>query len=258
VVKLRSIQVLRAVAVCAVAFHHAYGISHHGTDARLGAAGVDLFFVISGFIMARIGSAKTPLQFLRARALRIFPLWWIALIPWFLQYRPGPLWSISSLSLWPVYGGNFHLPPLIVGWSLCFEMLFYAAFAVGLATRWWLPLMAFGIFLLGSQPTMLSAYLGSPLILEFVAGVAIARVPKIERLGLPLLVLAVVAFARSPVDYYGDVIGPRVWVRVFYWGVPSALAVYGALCLERRFAHRAFNFAVFLGDAKGTSESAAA
>jgi len=246
--KLRSIQVLRALAAIAVVFHHAYGMGHPHGEERLGAAGVDLFFVISGFIMAAIGSGRTPLGFLGARAKRILPLWWVALIPWMAVLRPDARLAGSSIFLWPVYGGAFHNPVLPVGWTLCFEMLFYVAFAVGLATRWWIPLGAFFLFFI-APGTALTAYLGSPMILEFVAGLAIAKLPKVERLGLPSLILAFIGFALSPVDQYAEVVGAGAAVRTCWWGIPATLTVYGALCLEQRFHSPLFNLPVFLGDA---------
>ena len=65
--RLRSVQVLRGIAAMAVVAHHAFS----GT--RIGAAGVDLFFVISGFIMATCGRDRRPLEFLADRAWRIYP-----------------------------------------------------------------------------------------------------------------------------------------------------------------------------------------
>src|SRR3569623_1364627 len=81
--KLRSIQVLRAVAACAVVVLHAV----HDIDAPIdrtgfGAAGVDLFFVISGFIIANVAQGRGDGEILRDRLWRIYPLWWVALLPW--------------------------------------------------------------------------------------------------------------------------------------------------------------------------------
>lgn len=248
--KLRSIQVLRAVAVMAVAFHHAYGVAHPATEARLGAGGVDLFFVISGFIIATIGKDRTPAEFLVARARRILPLWWIALVPWLFYRTPDFAETLSSFSLWPIYGGQFHPPVLPVGWSLCFEAMFYIGFALALATRWWVPLVPFVVFALApNSGNALLGYLGSPMILEFLLGIMIARLPRFEGAGLPLMGLAVVALLLSPVTHFDQMIGPTAALRILYWGLSSAALVYGALCIERRFANRLFDLPVFIGDA---------
>lgn len=248
--KLRSIQVLRALAAIGVVIHHAYSAVNPHSVAQLGAAGVDLFFVISGFIMATIGPRRSPGSFLFDRAWRIFPLWWIALIPWLIVRQPDMQELLSSLALWPIYGGAFHSPVLAVGWTLCFEILFYAAFAMALATRIWVPLLGFALCLAASNSgSALFHYLGSPLILEFLAGVVIARLPRLQALGLPLLVIGLAAFASSPLDYANEAFGEMAWLRVFHWGLPAAITVYAALSLERHFTHRLFEAPVFLGNA---------
>ena len=81
--KLRSIQILRAFAAFSVVALHSY-MSSQSVDAspfRIGAAGVDLFFVISGFIIATIAPSQAPGAFLLSRAWRIYPLWFVALLP---------------------------------------------------------------------------------------------------------------------------------------------------------------------------------
>jgi exopolysaccharide production protein ExoZ len=248
--KLRSIQVLRAVAALAVLIHHSVSVITVDSEFRIGAAGVDLFFVISGFIMATIGPGRTPTQFIADRAWRILPLWWIAIFPWLVVKRPDLAAIASSLALWPIYGGSFHLPVLGVGWTLCFEMLFYAAFAAALASRWWIPIGAFALFLIAPKGGSAAlAYLGSPMILEFLFGVMIARLPRIAAIGLPLILASLVALALSPVGFYDAMTGSAALERMLHWGIPAALIVYGSLSLERRFASAAFDAPVFLGNA---------
>src|SRR5690606_27058234 len=76
--RLHGIQYLRAVAALGVVVFHA--AERSGTHFAIGAAGVDVFFVISGFIMWVITSqrAPSPAAFLRDRIERIAPLYWIA------------------------------------------------------------------------------------------------------------------------------------------------------------------------------------
>ena len=90
--RLRSIQVLRGIAAMAVVAHHAFD------GPRLGAAGVDLFFVISGFIMATCTGARSPGQFLADRAWRIYPLWLIAVAPWIVMNPESFLVIVRSIS----------------------------------------------------------------------------------------------------------------------------------------------------------------
>src|SRR4051794_23602479 len=82
------LQYLRGIAAMAVAIYHVQlGVTYYsevptGTTSRFGAAGVDLFFVISGFIMFYIAAEKQPApsKFLTARLLRVIPLYWLVTI----------------------------------------------------------------------------------------------------------------------------------------------------------------------------------
>jgi peptidoglycan/LPS O-acetylase OafA/YrhL len=71
--KLRSVQALRAIAACAVVVLHAVPDARAPVGgAGYGAAGVDLFFVISGFIMANVSKGRTGSEFVRDRLWRIY------------------------------------------------------------------------------------------------------------------------------------------------------------------------------------------
>lgn len=245
--KLRSIQVLRGIAACAVVLHHAYRHVDPDTFARVGAVGVDLFFVISGFIMATIGPGRSPGRFMVDRIWRIFPLWLIAVSPWLMTSLERPT-LLASLTLWPIYGDGFSSPALLVGWSLCFEMLFYCAFALALASRAYVPLCVFlACAVIGPRIDLL-AYLGSPLIFEFLAGVCIAQL-KPTRYGTALIGIGLLWLSVTPVDYYSEVWRTGAWIRLGAWGVPSALIVYGVRSLEDRFSSPVFAPLVLLGDA---------
>ena len=252
--RLRSIQVLRALAACAVIFLHAYPEPHLPVgNAGYGAAGVDLFFVISGFIMANIAHGRTAGQFLRDRLWRIYPLWWIAVLPWLVMVPRGPTFVMSSLSLWPVYAGGYYVPVLKVGWTLSFELLFYLGMTLAIATRGAVPLALYALFLMGALWTAspLLHFIGSPMALEFLMGVLVARLPRHRALGL-LVPVGVGLFALTSPGI-GDIeatLGAH-WAlsRTWQWGVPAALIVWGALSLERLFEHRRFDLPVAIGDA---------
>lgn len=199
--KLRSIQVLRGIAAMGVVFHHveiadASSLMRFGV--AVGAAGVDLFFVVSGFIMATIGSGRRPTEFILGRIWRIFPLWLIAVLPWLLAFSYDRETILTSLTLWPIWSGVFHTPALVVGWTLCFEMLFYSGFAVALATRPSVPIIGFIACLALAAPNGVIGYLGSPLILEFLAGVCIARL-RPARFPVALITAAVTWLAIAPI-----------------------------------------------------------
>ena len=239
--KLLHLQILRTLAASLVVVDHTYNeLWHRGAmpaghlDAAyiLGHLGVSAFFVLSGFIMMRqsagnFGSRTSPFNFAWHRILRIVPLYWIATVLWFGTLRltrvptPRPLLQLAlSLAFLPNIANPKKLDPILgQGWTLNYEMVFYALFALSL----FLPLkrgvpillgVLVSIVLLGSVfPAMplhrLWGFYTYWLIILFAAGVALAvverRLGKISRrnlsfspawlLCLPMLMLLA---ARSP------------------------------------------------------------
>jgi len=246
--KVQSIQVLRALAVMAVVYAHVF------TTGR-GTAGVDLFFVISGFIIARVSSDRPAATFVKARLWRILPVYWLAALPyvaWPILYGT-PDWAkiAATISLWPVWGGAYQQPLLPVAWSLYFEMLFYAAVALWLiGKRWAIGAAVLAVVAAVVTPGPATAFLLSPIILEFVAGFALARVGSF-RLALPALILGLVLLFAPERSFEGVTMldGSTAWLRLAMYGVPSSLIVYGALGLERWFAEPWARPLVFIGDA---------
>jgi exopolysaccharide production protein ExoZ len=252
--RLRSVQVLRAIAACAVVFLHAFSdVRGPIGNAGFGAAGVDLFFVISGFIMANVSQGRTAGQFLRDRLWRIYPLWWVAVLPWLLFLPRGPAFVASSLTLWPIYGGSYCVPVLMVGWTLSFELLFYGGMTLGLATRSAVPLALYALCLAGAltTPSALLHFIGSPMALEFLFGVMVARLPRRAALGLLIPIgIAILATTAPATGLIAVALDPpsAVW-RGASWGVPAAMILWGALSLEPLFEHRLFDLPVKIGDA---------
>jgi exopolysaccharide production protein ExoZ len=251
--KLRSIQVLRGIAACAVVvLHSIHQVGEPVGNSGYGAAGVDLFFVISGFIMANLVRERPAAEFLRDRLWRIYPLWWIALLPWLFMVPRGPTAVWASVTLWPVYSSGYYAPVLTVGWTLSFELLFYVGMAVAIATRATLSLVVYAVFLLMSftLPSSLTQFLGSPIALEFLMGVAVARVPRHPGVSL-LIPVAIVLILRSDPELGGDLTLHPLWAlrRALEWGCPAAMIVWGALSLEPLFARRLFDVPVKAGDA---------
>lgn len=241
---------LRGIAAVGVVALHALG-------AQAGAAGVDLFFVISGFIIGKVMVGQTAMSFLAARFWRIFPFYWVCSLPWLYvawathQLEAGR--TIASLSLWPVATSQFGEPYLTQAWSLCYEMLFYYSAAFALVTRKgrWLIAAFFPILALNlAHPSVLAGFLGYPLILDFIMGLAVGKVQLDDRIGASALGLGALLVLTVPASYFvHHTVGISDFStlrRVVVWGVPSAMIVYGALSLER-FA--TFRPLVLLGDA---------
>jgi exopolysaccharide production protein ExoZ len=138
--KINNIQALRAYAAIAVVIFHTGYIFPHML--QMGKFGVDIFFVISGFIMAKICDGDTRF-FLRRRLIRILPPYWGMTILLFLfglmfprlLYATSPHFVelVKSLLFIPYYREDGLIRPLLyVGWSLNYEMLFYLLLSLGL------------------------------------------------------------------------------------------------------------------------------
>ena len=260
---LSSIQVLRGIAVVMVVLFHVFGL-------QIGAAGVDIFFVISGFIMFHtnrnvFGLTGAALLFLKRRILRIAPLYWMctAFACWLW---PGvELKSlVASVLFVPVRGedGSIHTV-LAPGWTLNFEMFFYIVFAAGLMLprKYGLPVIVAtlsALILLGlaTKPTQAAfIYWTNPLILEFVFGLAIAYAYEkgktlSSKMGMGTFALGVIILAIFSLSHYPTPNRAYAGYLVLGWGLPAALIV-GAAALSDRGALATARWRIpqLLGDA---------
>ncbi len=155
-------------------------------------SGVDIFFVISGFIMVHILRSDTrPGLFWLQRFTRIAPLYWIATLvaflgglvlpDWFFG-RQSPGFALQSALFMPTgHDSNAH-PLISPGWTLVYEFAFYTILSLCLAVR--RPpfgaavlvvalVVAIGPLLAGSIP-WLGYYSDQALMLEFLFGMAVA------------------------------------------------------------------------------------
>jgi exopolysaccharide production protein ExoZ len=147
-----NIQILRAIAAYLVVFHHiqSHFVDNHSVAAvsNIGIIGVDIFFVISGFIMilTTSGEARSPLSFWRDRLVRIVPLYWLATFSLvglsLIGLAPTGLhgWDLqdllaSLLFIPEVRADGAGMPILFVGWTLNYEMFFYLLFGLALLLR---------------------------------------------------------------------------------------------------------------------------
>ncbi len=265
---LASIQYLRAAAAIAVLVFHA--ADRTGVRFGAGAAGVDVFFVISGFIMWVIGArnAATPWDFLRRRAQRIAPLYWLVTLGLaaaflvapglFRNLQPTPSHVALSLAFVPHTNPGGNVAPLVEpGWTLNFEVFFYVVFAACLAAPRALRLGVLSSALIGL--TLFGAVLAptgpiaqtytSPLLLEFLAGVWIGWAwcrglcpgPR-----LAFALLAAGACALAGLELLAIDVAPA---RALLWGAPAVAIVWGGLGLERAGKVPNWRAARLLGDA---------
>ena len=278
---LLAIQALRGFAVMGVVLMHvplylANKLQVPDVLPRflIGAAGVDVFFVISGFVMvyasqrlfAQPGATRT---FLLRRAARIVPMYWIAstvLLANILLRFPsleaatgGSSWDyvVTSYLFFPyVRADGSDMPLLAVGWTLFYEAFFYVIFGLLIFMPRRESVLAIGgvlcaFVLLGLLVRLPYpfAYWVNPIILEFVCGMALAvayrdglRLPSSASYGLLATGIAALAWSWT--------YPPSAAWRFPSWGLPG-VAIVAALTLARvPFARNAFwRVFAFLGDA---------
>ena len=276
----RNIQGMRAIAALIVVSAHIFQniapMRTHWTKTFLsvvGGAGVDIFFVISGFIiyhvmrraiasMDAVGKGRAAYVFAMKRFIRIYPLYWIVFGTSYLVMA----WAPPAES--PPHEPLFQLLALIdnvpnfyvsVAWTLTFEVYFYAVVGLSLlllarqamvGVAIWFAMVG-GATLLGlwfpwSRPL---DFVFAPLVLEFLLGIAVAMLIDrgFHRFHGALLVGAFIWMAIGTLFLMPSLFVQNVahWGRlvaitrsfalhVVCWGMPAAIFIYGIVVLETR------------------------
>jgi peptidoglycan/LPS O-acetylase OafA/YrhL len=280
-----NIQALRAVAALLVVFVHLDVFARALGLPTTGHGGVDLFFVISGFIMVHTtsqssrseassrGEARSPVgpgEFMLNRLTRIAPIYWLLtlatfavawLVPTLMQATVADVEQLLlSLAFIPFRKSNGLVQPvLFVGWTLNFEMFFYALFALGLAFRDRRRGVLAVVLLLGAlvasgwwlrPENVQAAFYTRPIILEFAAG-----------MGLGLLgsrVRCETALGRVAVGLTGAIaLGAVALVPVFLptasrlltHGLPALIVVASAIILHESGVSWSSRWVLALGNA---------
>lgn len=249
---IAGIHYMRGIAALMVVLFHAISflVIYRGYDSPIAhhvlATGVDIFFVISGFLMVRTtrrfdGGRLDWRQFLKKRLVRIAPLYWaltLALAA-LLLFKPDLAerqidlsFLLKSLTFLPteVPGSDVQSTIIPVGWTLVYEMFFYVVFAFATALSYRAGLIGVAAFfvLIASLHGYFSNYYlslySNPIILEFVFGMAIAwlRAPSL-RMGWVFVAVGFVALVAG-----AYVAGEKLEYRPFAVGIGAALIIYGA------------------------------
>lgn len=292
--QIGSIQILRAAAALMIVLSHAQndalnvavkaGVAFARTELLPWDAGVDLFFVISGFIMVHASerlftSPGAARAFIARRLIRIVPLYWLATAIALVilgivasngkQPFPDGAEIASSLAFLPFArpGDGEPRPIAAQGWTLNYEMFFYVVFALFVRFRREVAVanvalalvlvVAFGTIFQPRQTAL--AYWSDPIVLEFGLGMGLAlawrhglRLPR--RLVVPLagIGLAVLALDLAGMENVVNLdVDPNGFPRLAACGLPMAL-IFGAVVLvEPAFSarNRALAFLALLGDA---------
>jgi len=282
--KIENLQGLRGMAVLLVVLNHLgiYFMKFTGSKpwflqfSKFGESGVDLFFVISGFVMVYISMItkreRTPINFLTHRMIRIYPLYWlisliyltlVLIYPSLLNRGDDCFHEINlvrSFLLIP-----WKVSPLIgQGWTLVYEMYFYMIFTLFLLipdkiviclSLWTLSLL--GADLWGGQASILMGNdmvnSGSSPVLhvvtdclsfEFIAGCFVALIVANGVHAFPGA-----AISLSLLGYAMGTLFLRDYNRVIIYGIPSVLLIYGVVVLEMEKKIILPRFMRLIGDA---------
>jgi peptidoglycan/LPS O-acetylase OafA/YrhL len=280
---LYNIQGLRGIAALIVVMAHVsgpdgfeervFGTSWTSWSNLPANTGVDLFFVISGLIMVvttwrTFDAPGSSRRFLLRRIGRIYPLYWVvssAVVVLFLV-SPGSV-SFDEGHTPSILQSYLLLPqegrlPVLVAWSLVYEMYFYVVFAIALMLgrsrfpwvmgAWVLLTLTLSVVASGA-PNPYVALVASPLSLEFVLGVLIGLAVVHGRFVQPRAVLAVGVLSYCAclvlLALSGWSVFPSEAVRVALVAIPAGLVVYGAIGVEVTRGRIVPSFAQRLGDA---------
>ena len=247
-----SIQILRGLAASSVALFHASQIV--GRPVHAAAMGVDIFFVISGFLMVSITDEDTrPWPFLKDRLLRIVPLYWLAtgaLLASLILVAPSGLPAVDHL-LASLLFIPFRptpeapiFPVLTLGWTLNYEMMFYLIFGGTLLlhrkrrmlalTAIFVSLVVLGWAFRPASPAL--AFWSSPVIVQFLGGAWLAvwwnrgRARSVAT-GVVLIGCALLSLVGARIAVGLDLI-PHLGIDRSPLVIPVMLLVAGALHLE--------------------------
>jgi exopolysaccharide production protein ExoZ len=256
--QLLSIQYLRALAALLIVFYHAKG-QFPGFQiifpSNISSAGVDIFFVISGFIMVFITETgdNSPSKFIWNRIIRIVPPYWFYTIMTAVLYSVAsglfrsngltvPHVILSLLFIPHTNPGDDSFSPLIkIGWTLNYEMFFYVVFAISMFVNYskrvlitcsfLLLLVTIGSLNFISLPPEITFYCND-IILEFAAGMLLCRVYRAGKLQRN-------TFIWSSILTFGifmliiNMSPTLMTFRSIKLGIPAIMIVAGLLSFEK-------------------------
>lgn len=264
---LHNLQALRGVACLLVVWLHAaewereYGVRTpvFREIKWFGNAGVDLFFVLSGFIITytqagHFGRPRAIPGYLVRRLWRIYPTYWVVLLASAVALlvvtgKPivEPGWSANWfrwLTLLPGWATNVYVGP---AWTLTYEVMFYLAFAALLTLPWRPAALLLGAWAIAVCATALNPFTDlyartafSPFVLEFLGGCLVAGLvrQKITRggnaaIGAGVVYLTAAILVVNRTGFVRDWLPPES-LRVALYGPAAVLIVYGLAAAEVR------------------------
>lgn len=260
---LQSIQLLRGIAALSVVYVHVLATPNFGLF------GVDIFFVISGFVMTLVTTKKTsPTTFFLHRLIRIVPLYWImtSCLLVVIVIAPNLLGSttlnfvnfLKSLFFIPYFKESQLIQPfLFVGWTLNYEMLFYLCITLGLilSVRHYLAIAISSLVLiyltlgvLADSP-LFNGFFGNLKIFEFVLGMFAFKIYRLGYLtSIPYFFGLIISAACLFFMIYAET--QRIKIDSFFlYGIPSFFLLLSAISLESLMDSPVIkSIATFVGD----------
>jgi peptidoglycan/LPS O-acetylase OafA/YrhL len=255
--QLDSIETLRGIAAILVLLHHTTRIFVKDYNTEFlhgffnpGYLGVDVFFVLSGFIIfyihkSDIGKPDKLKPFVLKRVIRVYPVYWIialTLIPIYLAvpsfgepHYSDPVYLIKSLLLIPQ-----ELQPILgVAWSLTHEMFFYLVFALLIFIKpkytfpvvvSWMLITFVMLFINPFEEFLFINFIFSEYNIEFLLGCSVAYIFSKRKISGSLpLTIGIISFFTFWVlnEYFSFEIS-----RIIMGGLPAALMILGCANLD--------------------------
>ncbi|MEN9017640.1 MAG: acyltransferase [Hellea sp.] len=256
-----SIQYLRGFAAIFVLLSHiSFKLETHSFNFLngfyIGSYGVDLFFIISGFIMCLTVDNKksTFVQFMKARFVRIIPLYWILSIvalfifiikPSLINSSGGNTSILGSFTLLP--NGDKYL--INNGWTLSYEFFFYFIFAFFIPFKAWQKYLTSIVLLFLSVCGFLIditnsyiIFMTSPLLLEFVMGIFCYKIIK-QNLIKPTFSFLLFFVSIGLLTYVNLLDSKEYFLgRALYAGLPMMLLFLAVVSFEKKIPNNKFLF----------------
>lgn len=272
---LHNIQILRAVAAIMVILHHA--LPHYevmGGDlifiriiSEWGFIGVDIFFVISGFIMAyttfhKKRNVSSAITFIKHRLYRIYLGYWpffFAMLSILLVINAQKLSSLDMIGSFILSNTDMFQLVLPISWSLSYELYFYFLFLFTFlfsVKKLYIVIPAFvGLILIlvlytFFNPTFPVHFFYSHFLLEFFAGVLLYMYK--EHLMKIWILLASIVIIGIALWYGVSYEAKNGLIRILTFGTAALFIVTGALILEQKNFYQKGGKLELLGNASYT------
>ena len=263
--ELKLIQLLRCVACLLVVMFHISGNysntylkSFLGNSFKFGGAGVDIFFVLSGFIITYSNrnyllKKSNAIQFLKKRIIRIFPIYWVILsfflliqlaLPSF--YQTHYIISIPNLLKTYLLLPNHNMING-VSWTLTNELFFYLIFTIAFIIpnkKYLLSLLFIYLAFLTISPMFNFVNSNTdynknlhlfPMNIEFLLGIVIVLLVDRfhKKYCLPFLFVGICLFIVSALfTNSSHILFPSAYNRVVLFGLPSFLIILSLVKYE--------------------------